>query len=159
MDHDRRRRLLEHLAGEVSEEEREAMERLLESSAETRDELRRLLSLRRILRESAADGFGPGFTDRVMRALPEVESAEVGPAPDEGPAADWLARLFYRFAPVGLAVAGLVATLNVAGSDRAAAGSLLARALALPPVTVESSVSLAAAEALRADLGAWEVRP
>jgi hypothetical protein len=88
-------------------------------------------ALERLLRESAAPGFRPGFSGRVMARLEANQRAGAEPF------AQWTWRLFPR---VALAAALLTACL-VAWNLKGGEGAWLDRLLSLPACTLDNSLA------------------
>jgi len=156
MRRDVRELLLKHVSSETTEEEAMRVRRLLDGSEEARRELRSIESTARLLRNAAQEGFAPGFAERVMQAVGADGEASVVPAAPT--LADSMVPFFTRLAPAALATAAAIATLNVLRAGDFDPGSLASTALGLPPVTIESSLGLAAMAEYAGELDIREVR-
>lgn len=129
-----RRLLLRSLEGDLSSQDKVRLQKLLAESAEAVAELRQLESLRRLVSESAATTFAPGFTGRVMSAVGSERLTENGRA-----LADYLAPVFTRVAVAGVAVVVALGAFGLAEGSNDSGQSALEVVLGLPAYTLESA--------------------
>lgn len=71
--------LIRSFDADLGASDRQALDRVLDGSAEARAERERLRRLRRIAADARADSFGPHFADRVMAGLDNTSRAPAAP--------------------------------------------------------------------------------
>ena len=123
---------------ELGPNEYELLQELLAREPEAREELERLKNLEGLVAATPPASFDPYFANRVMQRL------EVARAGAESTLADSLARMFYRIAPVPIALA---VALFVFGAVNRSDDSqpLFESALGLQSMTLDEAFSFDAA--------------
>jgi anti-sigma factor RsiW len=120
--------MIRSLDGELTTADRLELNEALAGSAELRDELARLVAVRRVVADSRRASFGPFFAERVMRRI-RTEGRAAGEE-------SLLGALFSAFRPVALAAAAVAVGLMIYNSAKADKWSI-AGARGVPQVTLE----------------------
>ena len=120
--------MVKSLDGELTAVERSDLNAALAESAELREELARLVAVRRAVAASGRTSFGPFFAERVMHRI-RTEGRATGEE-------SLLGALFGVFRPVALAAAAVVVGLVIYNSAKTDSVSV-AGALGVPQVTLE----------------------
>jgi anti-sigma factor RsiW len=107
--------LYRSMDGDLSPKERSRLEQALRSSPDLRREKTELEGMRGLLETSRASGFGPGFSDRVLRRISDLEKPVSLPVDSFNAN---MKKLFARIAVAGAAALLALTLYNLSVGDR-----------------------------------------